>query len=180
MTVPRPLAAALAAVALASAFLSAPSRAAGPTEWRLTTRGFGPARVGMTADELSAALGTKVIVDAPLDEGENCQYAKAERGLDGVAFMMIDGRVARVDVESKEYATASGARVGMTEREVKALYRGRLRVSPHHYTDGHYLTYVPRDARDKNYRVVFETDGKVVTGVRVGRLPEVEYVEGCA
>ena len=30
------------------------------------------------------------------------------------------------------------------------------------------------------YRLVFETDGERVTRYRAGRLPEVEWVEGCA
>jgi hypothetical protein len=28
-------------------------------------------------------------------------------------------------------------------------------------------------------RLIFETDGKVVTSYRAGHEPEVEYVEGC-
>ena len=30
------------------------------------------------------------------------------------------------------------------------------------------------------HRMVFETDGKRVKLIRAGRLPEVEYIEGCA
>jgi hypothetical protein len=153
----------------------------GPASWRLTTKGFGPVRVGMTVDEASTALGVRLVLDEPLDGDERgCRYAKPERGLEGLSFMIVDLRVARVDVDSRAFATLSGARIGSTEREVKAIYPGRIRVSPHEYTNGHYLTYTPKDAADKDYRIVFETDGKRVTSIHAGRLPEVEYVEGCA
>ena len=33
---------------------------------------------------------------------------------------------------------------------------------------------------DRNYRIVFETDGKRVLRFRAGKLPEVEYIEGCS
>lgn len=148
--------------------------------WRVTTKGFGPVRVGMTVDEASAALGVPFDVDEPLDEADGCRYAKPRTGFEGLAFMLSQGRVVRVDVYNKSFATLSGARVGDTELRIKTMYPGRIEVSPHEYIDGHYLTYVPKDASDKNFRIVFETDGKRVTMIRAGRLPEVGYVEGCA
>ena len=33
---------------------------------------------------------------------------------------------------------------------------------------------------DSGFEVVFETDSQRVTRYRAGRLPEVEYVEGCS
>jgi hypothetical protein len=39
---------------------------------------------------------------------------------------------------------------------------------------------MPKDATDRNFRIVFETDGKKVTRWRAGLLPQVEFVEGCA
>lgn len=33
---------------------------------------------------------------------------------------------------------------------------------------------------DRNFRIVFETDGRHVTSIRAGRLPEVGYTEGCS
>ena len=52
--------------------------------------------------------------------------------------------------------------------------------SPHKYTDGEYLTFVPADEKDANLRIIFETNAEgVVVAFRTGQLPEVEYVEGC-
>jgi hypothetical protein len=150
------------------------------TAWRITTKGFGTVKVGMTADQASAALGVRLVLGESFDDHGQCRFATPARNFAGVSFMMISGRIARVDVDSDAYATPSGATVGMTVQQVKAMYPGRIQVSPHAYSDGHYLTYMPKDATDRNYRIVFETDGKRVTSIRAGRLPEVEYVEGCA
>jgi uncharacterized UBP type Zn finger protein len=77
--------------------------------------------------------------------------------------------------------TVSGAKIGDSENRIKSLYPGQIRVTPHEYVQaGHYLTFVPKDASDQQYRVVFKTDGRRVTRFQAGRLPEVGYVEGCA
>jgi hypothetical protein len=155
-----------------------PARGAAP--WRITTKGLGPVRVGMTISEVSSVLGVRLDVDAPLERGSTCRTATASRGFEGVNFMFTSGRLARVYVTSGSYQTPSGARVGLTEQQIKKLYSGQLRVEPHAYGDGHYLTFVPKDAADRNDRIVFETDSGRVMAIRAGRLPEVEYIEGCA
>ena len=42
-----------------------------------------------------------------------------------------------------------------------------------------YLTYVPQDSSD-NTRVLFDVMDDEVINIRAGRLPEINYVEGCA
>ena len=58
--------------------------------------------------------------------------------------------------------------------------RGRVTVQPHKYTNGHYLVVRSATAADTTHRIIFETDGKVVTRFRSGRMPEVAWVEGCS
>lgn len=95
--------------------------------------------------------------------------------------MLINNRVARVDVSRRGIATPSGIRVGDSETSVRRKLAGRLTVSPHEYVrGGSYLEFTPRDAKDSNRRVIFETNGRRITYIRAGRLPEVRYVEGCA
>ncbi|MFM1843333.1 MAG: hypothetical protein RLZZ490_2075, partial [Cyanobacteriota bacterium] len=103
-------------------------------------------------------------------------------GVSGLAFMVTNGRIARIDITDKSpLTTLSGAKIGDSESRIKALYPGQIRVETHKYDrQGHYLIFVPKDAVDKDYRLIFETDGKVVTRWRVGRLPAVEWVEGCS
>lgn len=148
----------------------------------ITTGGLGPVRVGMTVQEATKAAGLPIIAptSAAILPSPGCGFARAD-GLDGVGFMLIDGVIVRVDISSGPIATASGARIGSTEQEIKDLFPDLIEVTPHAYVEGgNYLTLVPTAENLKDVRVVFETDGKVVTSYRAGRMPAVEWIEGCA
>ena len=133
----------------------------------------------MTVAQASKAAGTK-LVSLGYQE-PYCSYYNLQNGTKDIAFMVTKGRIARVDVLKGSISTASGARIGDTEAQIKALYPGQIKVSQHAYkTKGHYLTFVPKDKSDKNYRIVFETDGKRVTRFYSGKIPEVGFVEGCS
>ena len=94
-----------------------------------------------------------------------------------MAFMITNGRIARVDISSRGYATERGARIGDSEARIKSLYRGMVKVSQHPYVDGHYLTV---DMNRGRFSLIFETDGKRVTSFRAGKSTEVGYIEGCS
>lgn len=146
------------------------------TDSILTLRNFGPVRVGMTIAEVKEAIGGPLFGE-PAATG--CDYARPRYGPGGVQFMIIDGRVARVDIDSCQLATKSGARIGDTESRIRSLYPG-IEITAHQYTEkGHYLTLVPSDGPDRSYRLVFETDGSRVLTFRAGKLPEVGWVEHC-
>jgi hypothetical protein len=137
---------------------------------------FGPVKVGMRISEASKALGVPLVRGQGQEEA--CYYVTPWTGLEGVSFMVTQGRIARVDIEAKSYRTERGARIGDTESRVKRLYKGRVRVSPHKYVDwAHYLIV---ESRGGKFMIVFETDGKRVTSYRVGKNPEAGYVEGCS
>ena len=141
--------------------------------------GLGAVRVGMTIAQASKAAGTKLVRGRYGDY--QCSYYNLQNGTKDISFIVSKGRIARVDVLKGSISTASGARIGNTEAQIKALYPGQIKVSEHAYTaKGHYLTFLPRDKSDKNYRIVFETDGKRVTEFRSGRISEVGFVEGCS
>lgn len=149
---------------------------------RVTLKGLGPLRIGATAAQARRAVGGGLV---PLGGGRpdpaECHYLRPAAGPAGVEAMIDEGRVARIDVTKRGVRTLRGARVGDAEKEVVALYGGELQVSPHKYVQGgHYLTLVPKDAPDRIYRLILETDGTKVTAFRVGRQPEVEYVERCS
>jgi hypothetical protein len=149
---------------------------------KLLLNGIGDIPIGLTVAETAKAAGIKLV---PLDDSspkEACYYVKPQKGLKDVGFMVIDGKVARVDVwRDSKVTTLRGAKVGDSEARIKSLYLGQIKVTPHKYvTGGHYLTFTPKDKADKNYRLVFETDGKRVTQMRSGKLPEVLYIEGCS
>jgi hypothetical protein len=129
----------------------------------------------MTLEEASKATGYKFSSDSP-DEGSDCALASSE-SLAGLFFMTINGTISRIDIDASGYATSEGAKVGDSEATIKKIYAGRVEIEPHKYIDGHYLNvYSP----DKQRAIVFETDGKKVTQWRIGKIPEVQYVEGCS
>lgn len=110
---------------------------------------------------------------------EGCSYLAGTAGTRLHANVMLSNdTVVRFDVLDSTIATAEGARVGDTEDRIRRLYAGHLVEQPHKYVaGGRYLIANP--AGESVERIVFETDGRVVTKYRAGRRPEVEQVEGC-
>jgi hypothetical protein len=96
--------------------------------------------------------------------------------------MFQRGRLARVDVWKPGIRTAAGAQVGDTEARILDLYRARIEVKQHHYppSGAHYMIFRPVDAVDREYQMLFETDGSKVTQFRIGTVRAVGQVEGCA
>lgn len=158
-------------------------------ESRLSLDGIGPVDVGMTLEQASAAAGTQIRF---LPEGRavnpECDYARGVNGPEGVAFMVVNGRIRRVDVGTylpgmhpSEVRTVSGIGLGSTEDEVKRTYPGRIRVEPHPYNpDGRYLVYTPNDPALSHLGMIFETDGQRVTSFRAGEADQVSWIEGCS
>jgi hypothetical protein len=165
-----------ALVAAVTVFACTASEKPATGDSEVTPQGIGTIYAGMTIAEANAALDNTLVIPSTLQE---CDYVRAKNGPDGVAFMVEQGRVSRVDVTAGTVATAEGAKIGDSEERVKSLYPS-LEVRPHKYTDGHYLVVTPADANLRDYRIIFETDGGKVTRYRSGKLPAVEYVEGCS
>ena len=167
------------------AIVAAQAQARLTNQSKVSLNGVGQIRVGMTVAEASQAAGTRLVslAGGAVDTNSSCFYVKPQGGPKDLEIMLNNGRVARVDVvRNSSLTTVKGAGIGNTEARIKSLYPGQIQVTPHKYTfqtGGHYLTFIPKDSADKNYRIVFETDGKRVTQFRAGRLPEVEYVERC-
>jgi hypothetical protein len=146
------------------------------TDSSVTEHGLGPLRVGMTLADARRALGGALVVPKGTDT-TGCAYVTWRGGPEGTRVMIDEGRIARVEIHSGGIATAAGARVGDTEEQISRLYPGRVKVTPHKYEDGHYLTVNAPD--DSSFAIVFETAKGRVTRYRAGRRPAVEYVEGC-
>ena len=149
---------------------------------KLALNGIGSIRVGMTVDEASRAAGVRLVKSyEPLNE-EFCSYFKPLGGLTGISFMVTKGRIVRVDISNERVTTIKGAKLGDTEEQIFSLYPGQIRVIKNPLGGrGNNLTFVPRDATDSNYRLIFQTgNDKRVKYFRSGQLPQVEYIEGCS
>ena len=147
------------------------------TSFTVDERGIGPIRAGMTVAEAAQAMGGGF--GAPPGYNGGCGYAALTKAPRGLAVMLENNKVARVEIRSGSIPTSVGAKIGDTEARIKSLYGARVTSTPAKYDPkGHYLTVTPTD-KNAPYRIVFETDGKVVTNYRSGQLPAVEYVERC-
>jgi len=154
---------------------SAPSGSENTSGATVNYMGYGAVRAGMTIAEAEQAQNIKLPLLGP--SMDPCHYVAPEGR--PVAFMVIDGKIARVDVNRESSVkTSEGARIGDTEDRIRSLYPQFIEVQPHKYTDGRYL--IVRAPADSNFRIIFETDGQKVTGYRAGRMPEVRWVEGCS
>ena len=151
---------------------------------KLALNGIGPIRVGMTVDEASRAAGVKLVFIASGPDGISCSQFKPEGELKDIAFMVTKGRIARVEIRDKRITTIRGARIGDTLDRIISLYPGQIQVIKAPLTsrpegNSKHLTFVPKDVADKNYRIIFETTFDRVREFRSGKLPEVEFIEGC-
>ena len=146
-----------------------------PWDQPLTLHGIGPLRIGTPVAALRRMGATG---EAYPDPEVDCSYWRAPQW-PGLAMMVSGGRVVRIETQDPHYRTASGARAGMTEAEIRRLYGAAMRVEPHPYTgpEGHYLVW---RARREPYGLVVETDGRVATQVRVGTWEAVQLIEGCS
>lgn len=146
-------------------------------EPRVSLSGVGPVRIGMTERALASAIGRDVAAPVDADEAA-CRYIAAEMFGADVHVMLLDGRVARIDIDGPGLRTLSGASVGDGEADVVARYGKAIVVSNHFYTgpEGKYLTLMSRDGTSG---IRFETDGEVIVRYYVGTAEAVALVEGC-
>jgi len=142
--------------------------------WIVSEDGIGPAKIGMTLDQLRSTLHRKLTEEE--SGNESCYYVHA-RGRDHIRFMIIDGRLVRIDVDAPGILTTSGLQVGDSEALAQKVYGPKMKVTEHKYVDtGHYLT-VRSD--DRRYGVRFETDQGKITMFYAGTYEAIQYVEGC-
>jgi len=136
----------------------------------------------MTPEEASAAAGVPIRVDPRSDLGRGCAHARPEGGPERLSFMVVDGRIVRVEVGNPDILTLSGVGVSSTQAEVLATYPNRIRIEPNPYIGhlgGKDLTYMP-DESSRHLSLLLTTDGQRVMSFRAGLLGAVMAPEGCA
>lgn len=147
--------------------------------WILSLDGIGPVRVGMQIDDVERLLDDVARLDR-IEPEDVCGYARFATVPAGVSFMVSGTTVVRVDVTAARIFDGFGLGLGSTEEAVVARHRDRVRVEPHPYMGPEGHTLVVEDPAQPGFRQIFETDGRLVIGMRAGRLPEVDYIEGCS
>jgi hypothetical protein len=143
--------------------------------WIVREDGAGPVRVGMALTELNTALHERFVLPKAKDE-QACFYV-TPRTQPKVAFMILDGRLGRIDVNKAGVKTSLGIQVGESEKKALESYGKTLKVGPHKYIDnGHYLT---AKSADGHYGIRFETEDGKITSFYAGLYEAIQYVEGC-
>lgn len=144
---------------------------------KATAEGLGPVRIGMTVVQAEKEIGAQIVYDTTAGTEESCRYAWPNAGMKQVRFIISHGVIVRIDVNDYEITTEKGARIGDSEARIKSLYRGDVVEMPHPYIAGGHDLIVP--SADNKYAILFETDGEVVLGYRMGDRKAVGWSSGC-
>ncbi|MBD2104287.1 hypothetical protein [Leptolyngbya sp. FACHB-261] len=150
----------------------------------LTADGWGPLRVGMTREEVVAALGEDANPDAVGGpDPEQCDEFRPSRAPVGMLVMIEQGRLTRISlINGSPIKTEAGFGVADSASAIKAAYAGKAVVTPHKYVPppAEYITIWSTAPTEPNARgIVYEVGSDArATHVRAGG-PSIQYVEGC-
>lgn len=148
-------------------------------EGRFGWLGLGPTKAGQTLAQTEAALGAPLQIAPPVPKDSNACHTRSAASQPGVAYIVNQGVVTRMETRDKRYLTVAGVRVGDEVKRVRQIYGQRLSVAPHVYFAGGLMltVYSP----NRKFALVMESNdsGRIVT-LRGGLVPAVEFLEGCS
>jgi hypothetical protein len=147
---------------------------------RLSINGLGPVKINMTVAEASGVAGTPIVPFQP-NPNRVCDYYKPANGPEGVTFMVSSGRITTVEIETNKIVTVHGAKIDDSESLIKSLYPGQIQTTRLANSEkGKSWSVQPSSFAEKNLRLLFvSTNGLAVTRMIAGKVPEVNYIEGC-
>lgn len=141
----------------------------------VSTVGLDSVHFGMTVTEAQEAAGTVLVPAGPTGA---CYHVVPFDAPEGIVFLVHQGTIERVDINSGPITTRSGVGVGSPESMVTDLFGDRIEREVR--VDGTVdLVFVPSDPGDQNYRVVFNVSEGAVRAYKSGRLPQVMLDAGC-
>ncbi|MEQ1781103.1 MAG: hypothetical protein ABMA14_07080 [Hyphomonadaceae bacterium] len=155
----------------------------------VTAEGWGPLKIGMTKDEVVAAVGDKRNPDAAGIPGD-CEDYQPKNTPEGLWVMIEAGKLTSITIgDMSKLKTDKGLGLGDSAEAVKEAYGAAAVATPHKYQDkpAEYITVWnggPRNepyVQDENARgLVYEIDGTGKVGAIHAGGPSIQYVEGCA
>ena len=141
----------------------------------VSTVGLDTVHFGMTVAAAQEAAGTVLVPAGPTGA---CYHVVPFDAPEGIVFLVHEGTIERVDINSGPITTRSGVGVGSPESMVTDLFGDSIEREVR--VDGTVdLVFVPRDAGDQNFRVVFNIAEGVVRAYKSGRVPQVTLDTGC-
>jgi len=144
--------------------------------WVIRDDGAGPVKIGMTLSQLSTVLHERFPLPAEGDP-QSCFYVSPKRH-PHIAFMILDWRLVRIDVNDAGIFTSASVQVGDSEAHALQVYGSKLKVEPHQYMgpEGHYLTVRSSNNR---YGIRFETFKGKITVFYAGQFDALQFAVGC-
>ena len=143
----------------------------------LTDHSLGAISIGTPAEQARTQLPSHQDDKANYPPDNNCYYFVPPE-YKGVFYMVIDEKVARIDIDSVDLSikTTEGVGVGSTKEAVLQAYKEVL-ISEHPYLapDGEYLEVKLSNGNG----LIFETLNGSVIAFRLGSYPALSYIEGC-
>lgn len=106
-----------------------------------------------------------------------CYTVQPSGGPAGLVFTVLDGRIERVDITNAAITTLSGAGVGSTQAQLFDLFGERLEETE--TETGSEIMFVPTDADDREFRIIWTLDGVAAATMRAGRVPGVLTSSPC-
>lgn len=145
-----------------------------PTSGVVTFDGIGRARIGATLAQLREA---GPVPDAKPNEKE-CRILHLDWMPTGTRVMLTHDTLARIDVEqASQVRTLDGAGIGDAETRIHQLYPS-VKTAPDKYVPADHDLSVA-SPNDTLRQMIFDTHDAKVVKYRVGRAPEIWFVEGC-
>ena len=141
----------------------------------VSTVGLDTVTFGLTVAEAQEAAGTVLVPAGPTGA---CYHVVPHDAPEGIVFLVHQGTIERVDINSGPITTRSGVGVGSPETMVTDLFGDSIERQVR--IDGTVdLVFVPKDPGDQRYRVVFNISEGAVRAFKSGRLPQVMLDTGC-
>ena len=142
----------------------------------ISTVGLGAVTFGLTVPKAAEIAGSPMLACEPVSE---CYHVTPAAAPPGISFLVHASTIERVDIVDGPITTRSGIGIGTTAEHLVATFADKLEREVVD-TDTVNMIFVPSDASDANFRVVFTVEDGVVTTYRSGRLPMILQDNPCA
>ncbi len=142
----------------------------------ISTIGLGVVSFGLTVPAAAEASGSAMLSCEPVSE---CYRVTPAAAPPGISFLVHASTIERVDIVSGPITSRSGMGIGTSAEQLVAAFGDKLERQVVD-ADTVNLVFVPTDASDANFRVVFTIEDDAVTTYRSGRLPMILQDNPCA
>ncbi len=142
----------------------------------VTTVGLDEVTFGLTVAQAEQAAGTQLI---PCSAVSDCYRVTPLLAPDGISFVVTAGTIERVDIARGPITTRSGVGIGSPEGLIIELFGDQIERQTTDDTSAD-LIFVPTDADDAQFRVIFTIRNGEVESFRSGRIPHVLAQDPCA